>query len=391
MRVFLIILDSVGIGEAPDAADFGDEGSATLPHLAEAVGRLRAPCLQSLGLGNIPLLLPKGIQIAGVPPTPTPLASFGALLELSRGKDTTTGHWELAGLMLDHPFHVFPPGPPSFPDPLVKAFEEKTGRPLIGNCAESGTVIIQKLGEQQLRQGAYIAYTSADSVFQLAAHTDVIPLNELYRACEIARELLNPLRVGRVIARPFNGKPGAFKRTPERRDFSFPLPEPTVLDRLTEAGHKVTLVGKLEDIFARRGYTQSFHTTDNSSSQAKIMELAAKQPHGLIMANLIDFDMLYGHRRDFKGYAQAIEQTDSFFAELIKLLLPEDCLIITADHGNDPTFHGTDHTREYVPLLAFQPGAPGVNLGIRNGFFDVAQSIADHLGIAPISRGTSFL
>lgn len=391
MRVFLIILDSVGVGEAPDAADFGDTGAATLPHLAEAVGGLRAPTLQRLGLGNIPDLLPQGRPIRGVSPIATPLASFGALQERSRGKDTTTGHWELAGLLLDHPFHVFPPGPPAFPPDLVRAFEQGTGRRLIGNRAASGTAIIQELGEQHLREGAFIAYTSADSVFQIAAHTDIVPLSELYRACEWARKLLNPLRVGRVIARPFRGKPGAFERTPDRRDYSFPLPEPTVLDRLSQAGHPVTLVGKLEDIFARRGYTQSYHTTDNSTSQARLLALVHDQPAGLVMANLIDFDMLYGHRRDARGYAAALEQTDAFLAEFIPLLGQDDTLILAADHGNDPTFRGTDHTREYTPLLVYQPGRSARNLGIRQGFFDVAQSLASRFGIPPMPRGVAFL
>jgi phosphopentomutase len=391
MRAFLIILDSVGIGEAPDAADFGDAGAATLPHLAEAAAGLHAPALQRLGLGNIPGLLSKGLPITGVPPEPAPLASFGALQERSRGKDTTTGHWELAGLLLDHPFHLFPSGPPSFPADLVQAFEQGTGRRLIGNRAASGTAIIQELGEQHLREGAFIAYTSADSVFQIAAHTDIVPLPELYRACELARKLLNPLHVGRVIARPFRGKPGAFERTPDRRDFSFPLPEPTVLDSLVEAGHAVTLVGKLEDIFARRGYTQSFHTTDNASSQARLLALSRDQPDGLVMANLIDFDMLYGHRRDARGYAAALEQTDVFLAEFMTRLGPDDVLILTADHGNDPTFHGTDHTREYVPLLVFQHGRPDRSLGIRQGFYDVAQSLAAFFKIPPMPRGISFL
>ncbi len=391
MRAFLVILDSVGIGAAPDAANFGDAGAATLPHLAEAVGGLSMPACQSMGLGNIPALLPDGIPIAGVPPAPQPEASFGAMLPRSQGKDTTTGHWEIAGLLLERPFHIFPAGPPSFPEEVVSSFERRTGRRIIGNKAASGTEIVRELGEQQMREGALIAYTSADSVFQIAAHTDVVPLDELYRACEIARDILNPMRVGRVIARPFHGKPGAFERRPERRDFSLTPPEPTVLDRVKQAGFEVALVGKLEDVFARKGYTQSFHTTDNASSQAQLITLAQEFKRGLVMANLIDFDMLYGHRRDPRGYADALERFDSFLSDFIKLLLPEDLLMITADHGNDPTFRGTDHTREFTPLLAFQRATPGRDLGVRQGFYDIAQSLAAFLGIPPMPRGVSFI
>lgn len=391
MHVMLIVLDSVGIGAAPDAAEYGDAGANTLAHLAKAVGGIRLPTLQRLGLGNIPALIPAGSAILGVPAAKQPLASYGAMREVSKGKDTTTGHWEIAGLELSRGFHLFPKGPPSFPAELVAAFESRTGRRLIGNQAASGIAIIQALGERQMREGAWIVYTSADSVFQIAAHEGVIPLNELYRACEIARALCDPYQVGRVIARPFVGQPGAFQRTENRRDYSFPLPELTVLDRLKSAGVAVTGVGKIEDIFAHRGLTRSFHTNSTNASQEQVLQLARSQADGLIFANLIDFDMLYGHRRDAHGYAAALEKTDLFFRDLLAVLRPTDWLIITADHGNDPTFRGTDHTREYVPLLAYQPGRPGYSLGIRNGFYDIAQSLAMIFGLPPIPRGATFV
>jgi len=390
MRVFLIVLDSVGIGAAPDAAEYGDAGADTLGHTARAADGLRLPVLQELGLGNIPALLPAGAPIRGVPPAGRPRASYGAMQEVSRGKDTTTGHWEIAGLHLEQGFHLFPKGPPAFPADLVAAFEAKTGRRLIGDRAASGTAIIEELGARHMAEGAWIAYTSADSVFQLAAHEEVVPLEELYRACGIARELCNPLRVGRIIARPFVGRPGTFRRTANRRDFSYPLPEPTILDRLTEAGIPVTGVGKIEDIFAHRGLSQSFHTGTSAASQRQVLDLARSGAAGLIFANFIDFDMLYGHRRDVAGYARALEQTDVFFGKLLPALLPGDWLIITADHGNDPTFSGTDHTREYVPVLAYFPGCGGQPLGIRRGFYDVAQSLAALFGLPPMPRGVSF-
>ena len=242
-----------------------------------------------------------------------------------------------------------------------------------------------------MREGAWIVYTSADSVFQIAAHEEIIPLSELYRACETARMLCDPYQVGRVIARPFVGRPGAFQRTENRRDYSYPLPEPTVLDRLKAAGVPVTGVGKIEDVFAHRGLTRSFHTNTTSASQQQVLELVRGRADGLIFANLIDFDMLYGHRRDAKGYAAALEQTDRFFSDLLAVLRSDDWLIVTADHGNDPTFHGTDHTREYVPLLVYQPGRPGRSLGIRHGFYDVAQSLATIFGLPPMLRGVSFV
>ncbi len=392
MRAFLIVLDSVGIGYAPDAAAYDDIGANTLAHTADAVGGLSMPVMQSMGLGNIPALLPTGKAIAGVPPAENPTAGFGAMQELSVGKDTTTGHWEMAGLHLTEGFHLFPKTVPAFPDDLIEEFERRTGRGVIGNKVASGTEIIKELGERQLREGAWIAYTSADSVFQVAAHNDVIPLEELYRGCEIARELCNPLFVGRVIARPYVGTPGNFTRTEDRRDYSYPLPEPTILDRLSAAGTPTTTVGKLDDIFAGSGIDESMHEENNLDAQAAVLDIARRnEPRRFVFANFIDFDMLYGHRRNAEGYAAALEQTDTFLAGLLPLLSADDVLMITADHGNDPTFRGTDHTREYVPLLVYRPEQPGASLGIRQGFFDVAQSLAAFFETEPLPRGETFL
>jgi len=392
MRAFLIVLDSVGIGEAPDAADYGDTGANTLGHLSAAAGGLRVPTLQRLGLGNIPALLPLGIPITGCPPAAQPAASFGALRERSQGKDTTTGHWEMAGLLLEHGFALFPKGPPSFPAELIDAFERRTGRRTIGNKAANGLAIIDELGPQQLREGAWIVYTSGDSVFQIAAHEGTIPLPELYRGCAVARELCDPYRVGRVIARPYVGAPGAFRRTENRRDFSYPLPGLTILDRLSAHGVPTVTVGKLDDVFAQRGITESIHVENNADAQTALLTLAAARPGPLfVFANLIDFDMLYGHRRDAPGYATALERTDAFMADLLPRLGSDDVLIITADHGNDPTFKGSDHTREYVPLLVYRTGRPGQSLGIRDGFYDIAASVAAFCGLQPLPHGTSFL
>ena len=391
MKAFLIVLDSVGIGEAPDAAAYGDEGSNTLAHIAQSVGGLRLPNLQALGLGNIPSLLPKGIPIQGVPPIAAPIGGFGAMQEKSRGKDTTTGHWEMAGLLMDRGFHLFPPGPPSFPPELIGEFERLTGRKVIGNKAANGIAIIDELGPRQLQDGSWIVYTSGDSVFQIAAHETAIPLPELYNACAIARSLCNPYVVGRVIARPFIGQPGAFHRTENRRDFSYPLSEPTILDRLSDAHIKVITVGKLDDIFSGQGIAQSFHVENNHDAEAAVMTLASLDESFFCFANLIDFDMLYGHRRDPAGYAAALEETDRFIGRLIPLITEEDLLLITADHGNDPTFRGSDHTREFVPLLSYGRIGHGRNLGIRAGFFDLAQTLASCFGLSTMPRGTGFL
>jgi phosphopentomutase len=388
-----VVLDSVGIGEAPDAAEYGDVGSNTLVHTAAAVGGLSVPTLQTFGLGNIPTVT-GGAPILGVPPSERPLASFGAMQEVSTGKDTTTGHWEIAGLHLEEGLHVFPAGPPAFPAEMLQALEAHTGRKVIGNRAASGTAIIEELGSTQIETGAWIAYTSADSVFQIAAHEGIIPLEELYDACRFVRELCNPYAVGRVIARPYVGSPGAFSRTENRRDFSYPLPEPSILSILSEAGIDVVSVGKLDDIFPDSGITESFHAENNPDAEQDVLALAKRAPSErgtFVFANLIDFDMRFGHRRDPKGYAGALEATDHFLAKLQALLRDDDVLIITADHGNDPTFPGTDHTREYVPLLVYRPGMPVHDLGIRSGFYDIAQSLAQWFKVDPMPRGKSFL
>lgn len=391
MRVFLIVLDSVGIGYAPDARDYGDEGAATLPHIAAAVGGLNLPTLQALGLGNILPMTGQSLRIEGVSPVERPLASFGAMREVSQGKDTVTGHWEIGGLLLHPGFHLFPPGPPSFPPELVAEFEFKTGRKMIGNKSASGVGIMEELGERSMKEGAWIVYTSADSVFQIMCNSDVIPLPELYRACEIARELCDPYRVGRVIARPFRGQPGSFKRTEDRRDYAFQPAEKTILERLKDGGVDVYAVGKIEDIFAHRGITHTDHTGNNLASQKSLERFAAGMKSGFLFANFIDFDMLYGHRRDARGYADCLAQTDAWLKNFLPRLGQDDVLIMTADHGNDPTWTGTDHTREIVPLLVYRPGRPGVSLGLRNGFYDVAQSVAHGFGIEPLPRGVNFL
>ena len=390
MKAFLIVLDSVGMGAAPDADDYGDRGANTLGHIDQAVG-LHLPTLQSLGLGNVPRDLPDVFPIPGIPPVPEPRGGYGAMREMSRGKDTTTGHWEMAGLLLTEGFSLFPHDPPSFPPALIAEFERRTKRPTLGNKAASGLAIIDELGPAQMKNGAWIVYTSADSVFQIAAHEEIIPLAELYEGCRIARDLCNPLRVGRVIARPYIGQPGAFRRTENRRDFSYPLPEPTVLDRLSGAGIRVITVGKLDDIFAGQGITESFHVENNPDAQSALLTLAARSDSFFCFANLIDFDMLYGHRRDPAGYAAALARTDRFLAELLGRLSPEDLVIITADHGNDPTFRGSDHTREFVPLVTWGAGQTNKALGIRQGFYDVAQTVASFFKIPPMPRGVSFL
>jgi phosphopentomutase len=390
MRAFLIVLDSVGIGEAPDAAEYGDAGSNTLAHTARAVGGLALPTLERMGLGKIPALIPGGLVIQGVADVAEPIAGYGAMREVSKGKDTTTGHWEMAGLELAVPFTLFPKGPPSFPSGLIAELERRTGRKTIGNKAASGTEIIRELGEQQRREGAFIVYTSADSVLQIAAHEEVIPIEELYRACEVARGLCNAYRVGRVIARPFVGAAGHYVRTDNRRDYSYPLPEATVLDRLVERRIPVIAVGKIDDIFVQRGISRSIHMENSTDAQTAVLELADREKAGLVFANLIDFDMRYGHRRDPAGYAKALADADRFLGELLGRLVAGDWVIVTADHGNDPTFRGTDHTREFVPLLAHRPGEAGRLLGVRQGFYDVAQSLASFFGMAPMPRGRSF-
>jgi phosphopentomutase len=383
-RVVLIVLDSCGCGGDPDAPQYGDAGADTLGHTAQAAGGLSLPNLQALGLGNVS-------PIMGVAPAARPSAAFGRLQERSRGKDTTTGHWELAGLVTREPFQVFADG---FPPELIEAFAAETGRPVIGNKAASGTVIIEELGPQHLETGAWIVYTSADSVFQIAAHEQTIPLDELYAACRIARRLCDPLRVARIIARPFVGEPGEFKRTYNRHDFGMPPPSPTLLDHLRKAGQPVVGVGKIGDIFSGRGLSESIHTEGNLDGLRKTEARLKGLDRGLLFVNLIDFDMLYGHRRNPEGFAEALLEFDRFLPAITSQIGPQDLLLITADHGNDPTHHGTDHTRERVPILAYgPPGAPGRDLGLRDGFVDVAATTAEALGLdaSVLGTGQSFL
>lgn len=382
-RVALVVLDSVGCGRAPDAAAFGDEGSDTLGHTAEAVGGLELPNLAALGLGNLH-------QIEGVPPAAAAQGAFGRAREVSAGKDTTSGHWEIGGLRIDEPFRTFPDG---FPPEIVDPYIERTGRDILGNRAASGTVILEELGAEHVETGRWIVYTSADSVFQIAAHEKVIPLDELYRACEIAREILDPWQVGRVIARPFVGSgPGDYRRTAHRRDFSLPPPGPTVLETTKAAGLPVVSVGKISDIFAGRGPTEKRPTASNLEGIAQTTAALRELERGLIVTNLIDFDSLYGHRRDPKGYGRCLEEADRALADLLATVDPSrDVLILTADHGNDPTWPGTDHTREEVPLLVFgPPSAAGVDLGTRSTFADIGATVAELLGVEAPPCGTSF-
>jgi phosphopentomutase len=380
--VALVVLDSVGIGGAPDAAAFGDEGSATLPHIAEAVGGLELPHLERLGLGRI-------VPIEGVGAVDRPEGCFGAMTERSPGKDTTTGHWEIAGVVLERAFPTYPKG---FPAEIIAAFEERIGREILGNVAASGTEIITALGEEHVRTGKPIVYTSADSVFQIAAHVDVIPLARLYEMCRIARSLLRgEHEVGRVIARPFAGAPGAFARTPDRHDFSVEPPTQTVLDELVAAGLEVRAVGKIADIFADRGVTSSRPTRSNSDGIDAVIEQLGSLGSGLVFANLVDFDQTYGHRNDPRGYAQALREFDDRLPELLDALSSDDVLIVTADHGNDPTTVSTDHSRERVPLLvAGDRVAGGRDLGNRESFADCGATVAELLGVATATGGTSF-
>jgi phosphopentomutase len=379
--VALVVLDSVGIGGAPDAVEFGDEGSSTLPHIAEAVDGLALPNMAALGLGNI-------VDVLGVSPSGDPKGAHGAMIERSAGKDTTTGHWEIAGVRLVQPFPTYPKG---FPPDVIAAFEERAGVETMGNEVASGTEIIGRLGAEHMETGKPIIYTSADSVFQIAAHVDVIPLEKLYEMCRVARELLRgEHEVGRVIARPFAGQPGSFERTPDRHDFSVLPPHPTVLDEISEAGLEVRGVGKISDIFAGSGVTHSHPTRSNSDGvDAVISELGAVD-RGLVFANLVDFDQAFGHRNDPQGYAAALEDFDLRLPEILSVLGPDDVLILTADHGNDPTTPSTDHSRERVPLLVVGERISPVFLGERDGFGDLGVSIAELLGVRSACAGRSF-
>jgi phosphopentomutase len=382
-RAIILVLDGVGIGELPDAEAFGDAGSNTLGNLARAVGGLHLPNLQRLGLGNI-------TPLAGVPPAREPAAAFGRMAEQSAGKDSTTGHWEIAGTVTAEPFPLFPRG---FPAELVGRVEEVFGRPVIGNCAASGTEIIERLGPEHLATGRPIVYTSADSVLQVACHESVMPAAELHRSCERIRGLMQgPWRVGRVIARPFTGAPGSFHRTSARRDFSCPPPEGNLLDNCRAAGLDVTGIGKVDDLFARRGFTGMRHSVDNRECLDLLHDTLEHQPGGLVFATLVQFDMEWGHRNDCRGFARGLEQFDSRLPALLDCLRAGDRLFITADHGNDPTTTSTDHSREHVPLLVSGPACrPGVNLGRRSTFADVGQTCTELLGTEPVPDGRSFL
>jgi phosphopentomutase len=381
-RVILIVLDSVGAGALPDAAEYGDVGSNTLGNTARAVGGLHMPHLEALGLGHTTAVL-------GVPPAPQPRGAYGRMAEASRGKDTTVGHWELAGVISARPLPTYPQG---FPAEWVAEFERRIGRAVLGNKVASGTEIIAELGAEHIRTGRPILYTSADSVFQVAAHEEVIPVPELYRICKLARELLQGEHaVGRVIARPFVGTAGNFTRTANRRDWSLPPPEETVLDRLVAAGYAVQAVGKIEDIFAGRGITLAEHTQDNMHGVEVTLAFMARPEAGLIFTNLVDFDMRWGHRNNAAAYAQGLEAFDARLPEMMAAMRSDDLLILTADHGCDPTTPSTDHSREYVPLLVYgQAVRPGVDLGTRATFIDVAATLAEVFGVGPWPVGRSF-
>jgi len=378
----VIVLDSVGIGELPDAARYGDQGSNTLGNIARDVP-LRLPTLRALGLSRV-------AEIGKAPEDGTRVGAYGRMAEASAGKDSVTGHWEMMGIVLDRPFPVFSDG---FPADVIAEFSRLTGRAIIGNIAASGTSILDDLGPEHMRTGALIVYTSADSVFQIAAHEEVVPVPELYRVCEIAYRLVGEgLGVGRVIARPFIGQPGAFKRTSNRHDYALPPAGETLLDRATASGVPVVAVGKIKDLFAGRGIGRAIHTASDSEGMDHIVRELAAPSSGLIFANLVDFDTNYGHRNDVKGYAENLERFDARLADLLPRLSPDDLLIITADHGNDPTTPSTDHAREYVPLLVTGDRVRrDISLGTRTTFADLGQTLADNFSLGALANGTSFL
>jgi phosphopentomutase len=382
-RFIVIVLDSVGIGEGPDAAAFGDVGCHTLGNISQAVDGLNLPNMEMLGLANIAIL-------EGVRPQRAPQAAYGKMAEVSAGKDTTTGHWELMGIWLKQAFPVYPDG---FPPEVMDRFEAEIGRGWIGNYPASGTVIIDELGQEHIRTGKVIVYTSADSVFQIAAHEKIVPVEELYSICRTAREILRGQHeVSRIIARPFVGTPGNFERTANRHDFSVLPPEPTLLDSIKEAGMMVYAVGKIEDIFAGQGITDAVHTQDNMDGVDKtIAAMRERRERGLIFTNLVDFDAKFGHRNNPEGYAHALVEFDQRLPEILAAMQADDVLVLTADHGNDPTTPGTDHTREYVPvLISGSTIRPGVNIGVRDTFADLAMTIAESLGVPRPPHGMSF-
>lgn len=383
-RIHIIVLDSVGIGEAPDAKEFGDIGADTLGHIAENMNGLHMPNMGRLGLSNIK-------EIEGIEKADPPLAYYTKMREASMGKDTMTGHWELMGLITSHPFKVFPNG---FPELLITKLEQASGRSIIGNIPASGTEIIERLGPEHMKTGALIVYTSADSVLQIAAHEEVVPLEELYDICKKAREitLADEFKVGRVIARPFIGAPGHFQRTANRHDYALKPFKPTVLNHLRDAGFDVIAIGKIHDIYDGEGITESFRSTSNMEGVDTLIQTMQRDFNGISFINLVDFDAKYGHRRDPEGYAKALEQFDERLPEIIERLKDDDLLIITADHGNDPTHHGTDHTREYVPLLVYSKRFKrGGELPIRKSFADVGATVAANFRLKWTGAGDSFL
>ncbi|ASS96323.1 MULTISPECIES: phosphopentomutase [Peribacillus] len=383
-RIFVIVMDSVGIGEAPDADLFGDKGADTLGHIAEKMNGLNMPTLAKLGLGNIR-------EIKGIDKAQQPLAYYTKMKEASTGKDTMTGHWEIMGLNISTPFRVFPDG---FPELLVNELEAKMGRGIIGNVPASGTEIIERLGEEHMKTGALIVYTSADSVLQIAAHEDIVPIDELYKICEIAREvtMADEFKVGRVIARPFTGEPGNFKRTPNRHDYALKPFNRTVMDELKDSGYDVLAIGKISDIFDGEGVTESLRTVSNMDGMDKLIQTVEQDFKGLSFLNLVDFDALYGHRRDPEGYGKALEEFDARMPEVLDKLKEDDLLIITADHGNDPVHEGTDHTREYVPLLVYSKRfTEGAELPIRDTFADIGATVAANFDVKMPAFGKNIL
>jgi len=381
-RAIVIVMDSVGIGEMPDADAYGDRGSNTLGNIARRVP-LRVPTLRALGLDRL-------VALGGSPPNGDARAAIGRMAEASAGKDSVTGHWEMMGVVLDRPFPTFSHG---FPQDVIDSFSRRTGRAVLGNKPASGTAIIDELGPEHMRTGALIVYTSADSVFQIAAHEEVVSVPELYKACEIAYEIVGEgLGVGRVIARPFVGAPGRFKRTANRHDYALPPSGETLLDRLTAQGIPVVAVGKIKDLFAGRGIGASIHTASDSEGMDAVERQMAQTDRGLIFANLVDFDTQFGHRNDVEGYARNLEAFDGRLVQLLPQLRPDDLLVVTADHGNDPTTPSTDHSREYVPLLVTgQKIRPGVDVGTRRTFADLGQTLSDVFGAGRLVHGTSFL
>ena len=381
-RVIWMIIDSVGIGALPDSEKFGDVNVNTLGNIVKNYKDIKLPNMLKLGLGNI-----DGIDsLEGVE---SPIGVFGRASEVSKGKDTTTGHWEMTGVLVETPFRTYENG---FPKEIIDEFERKTNRKVIGNKPASGTAILDELGEQQMKTGEVIVYTSADSVFQIAAHEEIIPLDELYKMCEIAREIMmGDNAVARIIARPFVGQPGAFERTSNRRDYSLSPFEDTVLDNIKNSNLDVIGVGKIEDIFNKQGITEAIHTKDNMDGVDQTINYMKKENNGLIFTNLVDFDSKYGHRRDVKGYKEALEEFDARIPEILENMEDDDILIINSDHGNDPTYKGTDHTREYIPMLICGKNVKsGLNLGTRSSFADIGATVADILNVKMPKHGNSF-